>query len=129
MLLSFCLCNYIANDFIAEIKMLGRQWKACPKVKLHGLIAPTQILNSSSRIHFNWFNRIHFKLILLTLLFKSLFFKTNLKWSYILLPDNFQALCNGVSVNLFYQKRQRLINSYYLVPKCTMCTSNLELKQ
>ena len=27
------------------------------------------ILNSSFRIHFNWFNRIHFKLIFLTLLF------------------------------------------------------------
>ena len=31
----------------------------------------SKILNSLSRIHFNWFNRITFKLILLTLLFNT----------------------------------------------------------
>ena len=51
-----------------------------------------KIVNSSSRIHFNWFNRIHFKLILLTLLFKSLFFKTNLNYSYNLLLDIFSFI-------------------------------------
>ena len=41
-----------------------------------------KILNSWLRIHFNWFNRINFKLILLTLLFKS-FFKTNLNSGWL----------------------------------------------
>ena len=40
-----------------------------------GWYQPRKILNSSSKIHFTWFNRINFKLILLTLIFKSLFFK------------------------------------------------------
>ena len=54
------------------------------------LISPAQNLNSSSRIHFNQFKRSHFKLILLlTLLFKSLLFKTNLNSSYNLLLDIF----------------------------------------
>ena len=48
-----------------------------------------KILNSLSRILFNWFHRIHFQLILLTLLYKSLFFKTNLNCSYVLLLDIF----------------------------------------
>ena len=51
-----------------------------------------KILNSSSRIYFNWYNRINFKLILLTLLFKSLFFKTNLNCSYFLLLDIFSIV-------------------------------------
>ena len=48
--------------------------------------------NRSSRIHFNWFSRIRCKLILLTLLFKSLCFKTNLNFSYILLLDIFSII-------------------------------------
>ena len=48
-----------------------------------------KILKSLSRILFNWFHKIHFTLILLTLLYKSLFFKTNLNCSYILLLDIF----------------------------------------
>ena len=41
-------------------------------------------ISSSSRINFNWFN---IRLILLTLDFKSLIFKTNLNCSYILFLD------------------------------------------
>ena len=48
-----------------------------------------KILNSLSRILLNWFHRIHFQLILLTLLYKSLFFKINLNSSYVLLLDIF----------------------------------------
>ena len=66
---------------------LDGRLKAHPKVKLRGLISPHKILNISSRIHFDWFNRIHFKFILLTLLFKYLFFETNLNCSYALLLD------------------------------------------
>ena len=65
-----------------------------------------KILNSSSRIYFNWFNRIHFKLILLTLLFESLFFLrqilTTAAFCYL---KYFQSFCNGASVNIFCQKR------------------------
>ena len=68
-----------------------------------GLYYPCKILNSLSRIHFNWFNRIQFKLILLTLLFKSLLFMTNL-YDFI----HFQSFSNVASVNMFYKK-----NSYY----------------
>ena len=57
---------------------------------------PRKILKSSSRIYFNWHNRVNFKLILLTLLFKSLFFKTNLNCSYFLLPDIFCKFCKYV---------------------------------
>ena len=53
---------------------------------------PCKILNSSSRIHIDLFNRIHYKLILLTLLFKSLFFITNLNCSYVLLLDIFSVI-------------------------------------
>ena len=60
---------------------------------------PCKIQNGLSRIHFNWFN-----LILLTLLFKSLFFKTNLNCSNVLLIY-LQSLHSGASVNMFYQKR------------------------
>ena len=38
-------------------------------------------------IHFNWSSRIHIQLFFLTLLFKFLFFKTNLSCSYVLLLD------------------------------------------
>ena len=68
------------------------QGKAGPNVKLHGLISPCKILNSLSRVNFYWFNRIHFKLILLTLLFKSLFNKINLNCSYSLLLDVFSVI-------------------------------------
>ena len=53
---------------------------------------PCKILNSSSRIHIDLFNRIHYKVILLTLLFKSLFFITNLNCSYVLLLDIFSVV-------------------------------------
>ena len=56
-----------------------------------GWYCPCKILNSSSRIHFNWFNRINFKLILLTLLFNS-FLKTNLNCRYVLLLDIFPVV-------------------------------------
>ena len=39
-----------------------------------GWYHPPKVLNSSSRIYFYWNNTINFKLILLTLLFKFLFF-------------------------------------------------------
>ena len=72
---------------------LSGWWKAHPKVKLHGLILPVKILNSLSRIHYNWFKRINFKMILLTLLFKSLFFfKINLNCSYVWLLDMFSTV-------------------------------------
>ena len=51
-----------------------------------------KILNSLSRINFNWFNRIHLKMILLILFLKSLFFKTNLNCSCILLVDIFSII-------------------------------------
>ena len=51
-------------------RMLWQAMKSCV-----GWYQPRKILNSSSKIHFTWFNRINFKLILLTLIFKSLFFK------------------------------------------------------
>ena len=53
---------------------------------------PQKILKSSSRIYFNWYNRVNFKLILLTLIFKSLFFKTNLNCTYFLLLDIFSII-------------------------------------
>ena len=40
-------------------KRLRRAMKTHPKVKLCGLIRPRQILKSSSRINFNWFNIIN----------------------------------------------------------------------
>ena len=51
-----------------------------------------KILNNSPRIHFKWFKKIHFKLILLTLLFKFLFFKTNLNCFYVLLINVFSIV-------------------------------------
>ena len=53
---------------------------------------PRKILKDSSRIYFNWFNRLNFKLILLTLLFKSLFLKSNLNCSYFLLLEIFSIV-------------------------------------
>ena len=68
----------------AQIKggLMG-QWKTSPKIKLHGLICPHRILNKSFRIHFEWFKRIHFRLILPTLGF-------------------LEAM--GASMNMFYKK-------------------------
>ena len=71
---------------------LRGRWKARPNISCVGWYRPPKILNSSSRIYFNWYNRINFKLILLTLLFKSLFFKTNLNCSYFLLLDIFSIV-------------------------------------
>ena len=51
-----------------------------------------KILNCSSKIHFSWFNIIYFKLILLTLLLKSLFFNKNLNCSYVMLLDIFSVI-------------------------------------
>ena len=51
-------------------RMLWQAMKSCV-----GWYHPRKILNTSSKIHFTWFNRINFKLILLTLILKSLFFK------------------------------------------------------
>ena len=45
---------------------LHGQWKACPNIKLHSWYHPCKILNSLCKIYFNWYNRINFKLILLT---------------------------------------------------------------
>ena len=69
---------------------LGGWWKARPKVKLHWLITPMQ--NSKKlefKIQFNWFDRIHVKLILLTLISTFFFFKTNFNWSYVLVLNIF----------------------------------------
>ena len=52
-------------------------WKARPNIKLRELISPaqnSQIRAKLSGIYFNWYNKINLKFILLTLLFKSLFF-------------------------------------------------------
>ena len=59
--------------------------------RLCRLISPPcqKFLNNWSKTHFNWFNGIHFNLIYLTLLFRFLFFKTNLNRSYVLLLDTF----------------------------------------
>ena len=81
---------------------LGGWWKACPNISCMGWYCPPKILNSSSRIYFNWYNRINFKLILLTLLFKSLFFKKNLNCSFFCYLIYFQSLRIGASVNMFY---------------------------
>ena len=63
-------------------------------------------------------------LILLTLFFKSIFFKTNFNYSYVLLTDIFSIITQwGFCKYMFYQ-----INSYYLVAKRAAFTSNLELK-
>ena len=59
-------------------------------------------ISSSSRINFNWFN---IRLILLTLDFKSLIFKTNLNCSYILLLVIVSITTQWASVNMLYQKR------------------------
>ena len=81
---------------------LGGRWKARPNISCMGWYCPPKILNSLSRIYFNWYNRINFKLILLTLLFKSLFFKKNLNCSFFCYLIYFQSLRIGASVNMFY---------------------------
>ena len=62
-----------------------------------GWYRPCQMLNSSSRINFNWFN--------ITWLFKSLIFETNLNCSYILLFDIVSIITQWASANILYQKR------------------------
>ena len=63
-----------------------------PNISYMSWYSPCKILCSSSRIYFNRYNRINFKLILLTLLFKSLIFKTNLNCSCFLLLDIFSIV-------------------------------------
>ena len=87
---------------------LGRQWKARPKVILRGWYRLRKILNSSSWVHADWFNRIIFKLTRLTLLFKSLFFKTHLNCSYVLLLYIFSIITQWASC--FIKKDKRLIS-------------------
>ena len=67
----------------------GGLWNIHPKINLRGLISPVQNL---SQIHFKWFKRIHFKLNLLTLLFKSLFFRKNVNCNYVLFIDVFSII-------------------------------------
>ena len=57
-------CTHVIICRNQEKGGLGGKWKACQKLKLCGLILSVKIVNSLSRIHFNWFNKIHFKLIL-----------------------------------------------------------------
>ena len=81
---------------------LGGRWKARPNISFVGWYRPPKILNSLSKIYFNWYYRINFKLILLNLLFKSLFFKRNLNCSFFCYLIYFQSLRIGASVNMFY---------------------------
>ena len=135
----YYLCIYILYVYIYIIsglvttcksrkRRLGQEMKSlvCPDANQRGLICPCKILNSSSRIHIDLFNRIHYKVILLTLLFKSLFFITNLNCSYVLLLDIFSV----VTQLGFWYFKSAFANrkSSYLVSKCTMYASNLELK-
>ena len=62
-------------------------------------------MKSLSTIHFNWFNIIHFKLILVILLFSLYFLRQILTAATVCYLIYFQSLCNGASVNMFYQKR------------------------
>ena len=97
------LCRPRYHPWKSRKRRLGWVMKSPPKVKLRGLwYRPCKILISLLRIHLNWFNRINFKLILLTLLFKSFFLKTNLNWSYVLLLDIFSIITQWASVNKFY---------------------------
>ena len=59
--------------------------ESLPEGKAAWADMPEQNSKQLAQIDFNLFNRIHFKLILLTLLVKS--FKTNLNCSYVLLLD------------------------------------------
>ena len=79
--------SHVITHANQEKGCLGGWWIAHPRVKRHGLISPPKILKSLSRIHFNWFSIINFRLILLALLFTPLFFKTNLNCSYTLSLD------------------------------------------
>ena len=72
-----------------------------------GWYCQCQILNSSSRINFNWFNIINLDWFFLPYIFKSLVFKTNLTCSYVLLLDIVSIITQWASVNLLYQKRQK----------------------
>ena len=69
----------------AQIKGgLRGQWRTSPKIKLHGLICPHRILSKSFRIHFKWFKRIHFRLILPTLGFLE---AMGLLWIFFIKKD------------------------------------------
>ena len=61
---------------------LCRRWKAHPNISCVGWYCLPKIIYSLFRIYFNWYNRINFELILLTLLYKSLFLKKNLNCSF-----------------------------------------------
>ena len=104
---------------------------AAPHAPLH-YGKPRGYSRCMARIHFNWFNRIQLKLILLTLLFKSSFFKTNLNCCYILLLDIFNhyamgffkyALSRKLKNDIFNKSAfgnktlviKLVINNYYLV--------------
>ena len=58
---------------------------------------PRKVPNSLCRIHFNWFNGIDCKLILLNLLFKSLFLRQILTAATFCYLIYFQPLGNGAS--------------------------------
>ena len=80
---------------------LGRRWKACPKVKLCGLISSVQNSKWLLQNYFNWFNRINFKLILPKFYFLK-HFLTIATFCYLIY---FQSSRNVAFVNMFYQKR------------------------
>ena len=104
----------------------GDEKPALPGSRAAWADCPCKILNSSFRIHFDLFIRIHYKLILLTLLFKSLFFITNLNCSYVLLLNIFSVI---TQLGFWYFKSAFANRKFsYLVSKCTMYASNLELK-
>ena len=67
-------------------------------IKLHELILSKQ--NSQQLLY----NIINFKLILLTLLFNSLFFQANLHCSYFLLPDIFSIVTQWGFCKCFIKK-------------------------
>ena len=118
-----CACTITCAN--KEKEGLGGQWKACPKVKLHGLISLWKILNYS-RIHFNGFNRSHFKLILLTLLFKSLFFKTNLNCCCILLLDIFSIIMQWGFCKYFLSKKIKTVIFISAFPNRKLIVTSLE---
>ena len=112
-----CMCVYISNISIT----LALEWRVgnspgpCyhpHNLKKRGLnraicagwYRPFKILNSSSRSYFNSFKGIDFKLILLTLLFKSLFFKTNLNCSFFVTWYIFNSYSMGLLQICFLKK-------------------------
>ena len=91
---------YVCNDIRAiahtcaithaskEKEGLGRQWKACPQLKLHELISPEFILTDTIEFILNWF----FYPYLLCLYLRQIL--TAATFCYLIY---FQPLCNGVS--------------------------------